>query len=227
MCGTYSGEARSPGADARRYTACLTTRGSTASEPTRFTSAREFEAWLEEHHDASPGIWLEFAKKGASLTTPTYAEALDVALCFGWIDAQKKGKDERTWLQRFTPRTRSSKWSRINRDKADALIAAKKMRPAGRAQVDAAKKDGRWEQAYHGQKTATVPPDLAKALAKNARARRFFDDLDSANRYAILYRLHHTKKPELRAKKVDAFVAMLAEGRKIHETPRRSGGRSR
>lgn len=187
----------------------------------RFRSARELEAWLEKNHDKSSGIWLEIAKKGADARTPSYADALDVALCFGWIDAQKRSKDDDVWLQRFTPRTRTSKWSAINRDKADALVKAKRMRPAGLAQMNAAKKDGRWERAYAGQKDSTVPPDLARALAKDEKARAFFATLDSANRYAILYRLHHTTKPELRAKKVAAFVEMLAKGKKIHEARRR------
>ena len=190
-------------------------------ETIRFRSARELEAWLEKNHEKSSGIWLEIAKKGAAARTPSYAEALDIALCFGWIDAQKRSKDDDVWLQRFTPRTKTSKWSAVNRDKADALVKDKRMRPAGLAQMNAAKKDGRWERAYAGQKNSTVPPDLAQALAKDAKARAFFDALDSANRYAILYRLHHTTKPELRAKKVAAFVEMLAAGKKIHEARRR------
>ena len=185
-------------------------------ETIRFRSARELEAWLEKNHRRSTGIWLELAKKDSGIASPSYAEALDVALCFGWIDAQKKGLDDRVWLQRFTPRTKTSRWSAINRDKAEALVKAKRMRPAGLAQMEAAKKDGRWERAYKGQKRSTVPPDLAKALASNERARAFFDALDSANRYSILYRLHHTAKPELRAKKIAAFVAMLASGKKFH-----------
>lgn len=196
-------------------------------ETFRFRSARELESWLEKNHDKSSGIWLEIAKKGAAVATPTYAEALDLALSFGWIDAQKKSKDEDIWLQRFTPRTRTSRWSAVNRDKADALVKAKRMRPAGLAQMNAAKKDGRWERAYAGQKNSTVPPDLAHALAKNERARAFFATLDAANRYAILYRLHHTTKPELRAKKVAAFVDMLAEGKKIHEARTTKRARSK
>ena len=187
-------------------------------ETIRFRSARELEAWLDENHEKSAGIWLEIAKKDSGIATPSYAEALDVALSFGWIDAQKKSKDEHVWLQRFTPRTKTSKWSTINREKAEALVKAKRMRPAGLAQMEAAKKDGRWARAYDGAKKSVVPPDLAKALAGNAKARAFFEALDSANRYAILYRLHHTTKPELRAKKIAAFVHMLAAGKKIHES---------
>jgi len=188
---------------------------------TRFASAADWEAWLAKNHQKSAGIWLEIAKKGSGLATPSYAEALDVALCFGWIDAQKKSHDDDVWLQRFTPRTKTSKWSAINRDKAEALVKAKRMRPAGLAQMEAAKKDGRWARAYAGQKASVVPPDLGKALAANDKARAFFETLDSANRYAILYRLHHTEKAELRAKKIAAFVEMLAKRKKIHDGPRR------
>lgn len=186
------------------------------SKPTRFSNAKDFEKWLAKNHDSSTEIWLELAKKGADFETLTYAEALDVALCYGWIDAQKKGNGEHAWLQRFTPRTKTSKWSTINRDKAEALVKAKRMRPAGLAQMEAAKKDGRWARAYDGAKKSEVPPDLEHALAKNARARAFFVTLDSANRYAILYRLHHTEKPELRAKKIVRFVEMLAAGETLH-----------
>jgi uncharacterized protein YdeI (YjbR/CyaY-like superfamily) len=146
----------------------------------------------------------------------TYAEAVDVALAFGWIDGQRASFDASYFLQRFTPRRDKSKWSKINCAKATALITSKKMRPAGLREVDAAKKDGRWDAAYAGQKTSTVPDDLKRALAKNRKAAAFFEAISGANRYAILYRLHHTTKPELRAAKIEKFTKMLAAGETFH-----------
>ena len=148
--------------------------------------------------------------------TVTYAEALDVALCHGWIDGQKRGYDEAYWLQRFTPRGRRSKWSQINRDKAEALIAAGRMRLAGQAQVDAAKADGRWAAAYPGQKSATVPDDLAAALAADPQANAFFETLSGANRYAILYRVNDAKKPGTRAARIAKFVEMCHNHETLH-----------
>ena len=174
------------------------------------------EAWLEENHASSDGIWLQIAKKGAALPTVTYAEALGLALCFGWIDSQKRGLDEEHFLQRFTPRRPRGRWSRINREKAEALIAAGTMRPAGLAEVEAAKADGRWEAAYEGQRTAKVPADLQRELDANPAAAEFFAALDSANRYAIVYRLEDAKKPETRERRLAKFVAMLERGEKIH-----------
>jgi uncharacterized protein YdeI (YjbR/CyaY-like superfamily) len=181
-----------------------------------FASPTEFEAWLKESHAASEGIWLKIAKKGSGVESVTYAEALELALCFGWIDSQKKGFDEKHFLQRFTPRRPRGKWSRINRDKAEELIAAGAMRPAGMAEVEAAKADGRWEAAYEGQRNATVPEDLQRELDRNDAAREFFATLDSANRYAIVYRLNDAKKPETRERRLHKFVAMLERGEKIH-----------
>ncbi len=202
---------------AKKATKAKTANAKKEIETRAFASATDMERWLEKNHDKSPGIWLKIAKKDSGAKTLSYAEALDVALAFGWIDGQKAALDERHWLQRFTPRRPGSRWSTINRDKAEALIAAKKMRGAGLAQIDAAKADGRWADAYEGPRKSTVPPDLARALARHAKARAFFDALDSANRYAILYRLQTTKNPELRAAKLEKFVTMLLEGRKIHE----------
>lgn len=182
-----------------------------------FATPPELEAWLEGNHDASAGIWLKIAKKGAPDPSVTYAEALELALCFGWIDSQKRGHDERHFLQRFTPRRPRGRWSRINRDKAEALIAAKRMRPTGLAEVEAAKADGRWEAAYEGQRTAEVPADLRRELDANPAAREFFAGLDSANRYAVLYRLDDAKKPETRERRLRKFIAMLERGEKIHE----------
>ncbi|MFP5389762.1 MAG: YdeI/OmpD-associated family protein, partial [Thermoleophilia bacterium] len=163
-----------------------------------FASKGELEAWLEENHADGEGLWLKIAKKGSGVESVDYAEALEVALCFGWIDSQKRALDEAFFLQRFTPRRPRGKWSQINRAKAEALIAAGTMRPAGLAEVEAAKADGRWEAAYQGQRTATVPDDLKDELDRNEAASEFFANLDSANRYAIIYRLQEAKKPETR-----------------------------
>lgn len=181
-----------------------------------FATPAELEAWLEEGHAESRGLWLKIAKKGTQPPSVTYAEALELALCFGWIDSQKRGFDETHFLQRFTPRRPRGRWSRINRDKAEELIAAGAMRPAGLAEVEAAKADGRWEAAYAGQRTAKVPDDLQRALDANDAAGKFFATLDSANRYAILYRLSDAKKPETRERRLRKFVAMLERGEKIH-----------
>jgi uncharacterized protein YdeI (YjbR/CyaY-like superfamily) len=182
-----------------------------------FADPGELEAWLEETHDSSDGVWLKIAKKGAGVTSVTYGEALELALCFGWIDSQKRGFDERYFLQRFTPRRPRGRWSKINREKAEALIAAERMRPGGLSEVDAAKADGRWEAAYEGQRTARVPEDLQRQLDTNPAAAEFFAGLDGANRYAIIYRLNDAKKPETRERRLQKFVAMLERGEKIHE----------
>lgn len=181
-----------------------------------FASPAELESWLEVEHANSDGIWLKIAKKGSGVESVNYAEALEVALCFGWIDSQKRGLDEKYFLQRFTPRRPRGRWSRINREKAEELIAAGKIRPAGLAEVEAAKADGRWEAAYEGQRTAEVPPDLQRELDRNATAREFFATLDSANRYAIVYRLGEAKKQETRERRLRKFVEMLERGEKIH-----------
>lgn len=181
-----------------------------------FASPAELEAWLEESHADSEGIWLKIAKKGSGIDSVSYAEALELALCFGWIDSQKRSYDEKHFLQRFTPRRPRGRWSRINRDKAEELIAAGTMRPAGMAEVEAAKADGRWEAAYEGQRNAKVPEDLRRELEHSESARRFFDTLDSANRYAIVYRLNDAKKPETRERRLRRFVEMLERGEKLH-----------
>ncbi len=181
-----------------------------------FAGPAELEAWLEENHADSPGLWLKIAKKGTEPPSVTYGEALEVALCFGWIDSQKRGHDESHFLQRFTPRRPRGRWSKINREKAEALIEATAMRPAGLAEVEAAKADGRWEAAYEGQRTAKVPDDLRRELDAHPAAREFFANLDSANRYAVIYRLDDAKKPETRERRLRKFVAMLERGEKIH-----------
>ncbi len=182
-----------------------------------FAGPPELERWLEANAASSPGLWLKIAKKGAPVPSVTYGEALELALCFGWIDSQKRGLDETHFLQRFTPRRPRGRWSKINREKAEGLEAVGKLRPAGTAEVEAAKADGRWEAAYEGQRTATVPDDLQRELDANPAAAAFFADLDRANRYAITYRLADAKKPETRERRLRKFVAMLERGEKIHE----------
>lgn len=181
-----------------------------------FASPRKLEAWLEENHSGAEGLWLKIAKKGSGAESVSYAEALELALCFGWIDSQKRGFDDSFFLQRFTPRRPRGKWSQINREKAEELIAAGQMRPAGLVEVEAAKVDGRWDAAYAGQRAAIVPDDLQGELDRNEAAAEFFATLDSANRYAILYRLGEAKKPETRRKRLRKFIAMLERGEKIH-----------
>jgi uncharacterized protein YdeI (YjbR/CyaY-like superfamily) len=181
-----------------------------------FADPGELEAWLEKNHSSSAGIWLKIAKKGTEKRSVTYSEALELALCFGWIDSQKRGFDESYFLQRFTPRRPRGRWSKINREKAEAVIAAGQMRPAGLAEVNAAKADARWEAAYAGQRTAEIPDDLRRELDARPVAAEFFAGLDSANRYAVIYRLNDAKKPETRERRLRKFVAMLERGEKIH-----------
>ncbi|MFE8947924.1 YdeI family protein [Streptomyces sp. NPDC007856] len=181
-----------------------------------FATQQAWEMWLEEHHTDVPGIWLKIPKADSGLDGVGYAEALEAALCFGWIDGQKKKLDERHWLQRFTPRRPGSKWSKVNREKATELTERGRMRPAGLREVEKAKADGRWEAAYEGQRAATVPEDLRAALEACPQARDFFATLDSHNRYAILYRVQDAKKPQTRAARIEKFVAMLAAQQKLH-----------
>ncbi|HVY28346.1 MAG TPA: YdeI/OmpD-associated family protein [Polyangiaceae bacterium] len=169
---------------------------------------------------------LRIPKKGAKKAI-TYAEALDAALAWGWIDSQKRALDAGAWLQRFSPRKANSPWSKINRAKAEALIATGTMRAPGLAEVERAKRDGRWKQAYDGARTSTVPTDLAAALARNARAKAFFETLDSANRYAILYRVQTAKKPETRGQRIERFVTMCARHETVHpKRPAKAGART-
>lgn len=181
-----------------------------------FETAQTWGAWLDEHHAASPGVWLRLAKKGAPLTSLSYAEALDEALRFGWIDSQKKSCDEHSWLQKFGPRGPKSLWSKINRDKIAALVAAGRMMPAGTRAVESAQADGRWDAAYDSQSNATVPDDFQAALDAHPAARDFFATLNGANRYAVLFRIQTAKKPETRARRIETLVAMLEKGEKIH-----------
>jgi len=181
-----------------------------------FGSAQSWRDWLAEHHQTSPGLWLKIAKKGAGAPTVGYAEAIDGALCYGWIDGQKGKLDDEYWLQRFTPRKPRSRWSKINREKAERLIAEGQMQQAGLREVEAARADGRWAAAYEGQATAAVPPDLARELDLNPVAKEFFATLSSVNRYAILYRIQDAKRPQTRADRIAKYVAMLNEHKTIY-----------
>ena len=179
-----------------------------------FASRSLWEEWLTENHQTSNGLWLRIAKKDSGIRTVSYAEALDVALCHGWIDGQKDGFDDDYWLQRFTPRRTRSKWSKVNREKATKLMESGEMKPAGLREVERARADGRWDAAYEAQSKATVPEDLRRELEKNQAAQEFFAALDGTNRYAILYRIQDAKKPETRARRIEKYVAMLTEGTK-------------
>jgi uncharacterized protein YdeI (YjbR/CyaY-like superfamily) len=181
-----------------------------------FASRDAWAAWLAENHGDAGGVWLRLERKVSGPVPLTHAEALEVAIAHGWIDGTRKRLDERHWLQRFTPRRARSKWSKVNRDKAVELIERGEMTPAGLAEVERAKADGRWDAAYAGQRTATVPDDLGQALDKNPVARERFAALDSRNRYSILYRIGDAKKPDTRARRIAKFVAMLNKGQTIY-----------
>lgn len=185
--------------------------------PTKsFANKTKWTDWLAKQHDKSTGVWLKLAKKDSGIPSVTYEEALDVALCYGWIDGQKKGFDEKYWLQKFTPRGPKSIWSKINTEKAERLIASGEMKPAGLKAIEAAKQDGRWDAAYSSQKNISVPEDFQVALDKNKKAKAFFATLKSAERYSFLFRIHNAKKPETRAKRIQQFVEMLESGEKIY-----------
>ena len=181
----------------------------------RFKNAAAWEKWLAAHV-TEKGVWLQIAKKDSGAVSVSYAEALDVALCHGWIDGQKKTFDAQFFAQRFTPRRPRSVWSKINVAKIEALIAAGRMQPAGLREVEAAKADGRWQAAYDSATTMEIPPELAAALAKNKKAAAFFETLNKTNRYAVCWRVQTAKKPETRADRVKKLVEMLARGEKIH-----------
>ena len=181
-----------------------------------FASKKKWADWLAKQHDKSSGVWLKMSKKGTSIPSVTYEEALDVALCYGWIDGQKRGFDDQYWLQKFTPRGPKSIWSKINTEKAEKLIASGEMKPAGLKAIEAAKQDGRWEAAYESQKNISVPEDFQSALEKNKKAKAFFVTLNSANRYSFLFRLQTAKKAETRKKRIRQFVEMLEKGEKFH-----------
>ena len=180
-----------------------------------FASAAAWEAWLEANNAASGGVWIKMAKKDSGVQSVRYPEVLEIALCFGWIDGRREGLDDRFFLQRYTPRRARSRWSRINRETAERLIAAGRMRPAGLAEVERARADGRWETAYDSQRLMTVP-DLRRELDARPRAWAFFEGLSSQNRYAIIYRLHDAKRPQTRARRLATYVAMLEAGETLH-----------
>jgi uncharacterized protein YdeI (YjbR/CyaY-like superfamily) len=181
-----------------------------------FSDEAAWREWLDHHHESERGVWLRLAKTTSRLQSVTYDEALDVALCYGWIDGQKEKYDEASWLQKFTPRGKKSMWSKRNREHGERLIAAGQMQPAGYAAIEAAKADGRWDRAYDSPASASVPDDFRAALAKHPEAEAFFEKLKGANRYAILYRIQTAVKPETRARRIAKFVAMLERGETIY-----------
>jgi uncharacterized protein YdeI (YjbR/CyaY-like superfamily) len=186
------------------------------TEARLFKNPSAWSAWLEKNHRTSAGIWLRLAKKNSGLRSVTYAEALETALCYGWIDGHKRPESEQAWLQKFCPRSAKSIWSKINREKALALIEAGRMTPAGHEAIEEAKSNGRWGSAYDSPSRATVPHDFQAALDASPRANAFFTILDRANRYAILFRIQTAKKPETRARNVQKFIGMLERKEKIH-----------
>jgi uncharacterized protein YdeI (YjbR/CyaY-like superfamily) len=194
----------------------IANKASVGDAPQRFASQAEWAEWLATYGARSTGVWLRLAKQGADQPSVSYAEALGVALCYGWIDGQKKTDSEQHWLQRFTPRSAKSLWSKINREKALKLIQEGRMEMAGLAEIERAKSDGRWEAAYDSSSSATVPSDLQAALDVNQRANAFFATLDARNRYAILFRLQTAKKAETRTKRLQQFVEMLSRHEKLH-----------
>ena len=177
-----------------------------------FDTPAKLEAWIDEHGEDSDGIWLKFAKKDSGIESVVYAEAVEIALSYGWIDGQAKRHDDHHYLQRFTPRRSRSKWSKINREKAERLMAEGRMRPAGLREVERAKEDGRWDEAYDSPSTATVPDDFRAALDAEPAAAEFFASLGSTRRYSFLYRITDAKRPETRAKRIAEYVELLARG---------------
>jgi uncharacterized protein YdeI (YjbR/CyaY-like superfamily) len=192
-----------------------------ASEPHPFSklfkTKQAWTAWLDRNHHKSTGLWLQIAKKGSGLQSVTYGEAVEIALCYGWIDGQKRPQDEKIWLQRFVPRSAKSVWSKINREKALALMASGAMKPAGLAAIEKAKQSGQWSAAYDSPREAVVPSDLQAALDASPKAKAFFETLDKVNRYAILWRIQTVKKPETRVRKIVHFIGMLERKEKIHK----------
>jgi uncharacterized protein YdeI (YjbR/CyaY-like superfamily) len=180
-----------------------------------FATPDDLEAWMDEHAEEFDGIWLKFGKQASGIESVVYAEAVEIALCHGWIDGQVKRLDDRHYLQRFTPRRSRSKWSKINREKAERLLAEGRMRPAGLREVERAREDGRWDDAYDSPATATVPDDFQAALAAEPAARDFFESLGPTRRYSFLYRIEDAKRPETRAKRIAEYVALLREGKTL------------
>jgi uncharacterized protein YdeI (YjbR/CyaY-like superfamily) len=181
-----------------------------------YATKKKWADWLARQYDKSSGVWLKLAKKGSGTPSVTYDEAVEVALCYGWIDGQKKGFDEKYWLQKFTPRGARSIWSKINTGRVEKLIKSGEMKPPGLRAVETAKQDGRWDAAYESQKNISVPNDFQAALDKNPKAKAFFAALNSANRYAILFRIDNVKKAETRLRRIQQFVEMLERGEKLY-----------
>ncbi|AEO68764.1 uncharacterized protein THITE_2118381 [Thermothielavioides terrestris NRRL 8126] len=209
-------EVKSTAASTRATVAPTTSPTAAPAEPIQlFEDAAAWETWLEANHTNAAGLWLKISKRGSNVASVTYDEALDVALCFGWIDGQKKSYDANHFIQRFTPRRPRSMWSKRNVDRVAVLIAAGRMRPPGQAEIDAAKADGRWEKAYSSSSVMEVPADFQAALDQNKKARAFFDGLGKTKRYQFLWRLATTKREETKRKKIEQFVALLAEGKTL------------
>ena len=185
-------------------------------KPHLFASSLAFRAWLKENHAESSGIWLKLAKKGAPAPSITYKEALDQALCFGWIDGQRKPLDAHHWVQKFTPRRAKSGWSKVNTEHAERLIKSGDMTQAGFEAIEAAKKDGRWEAAYDSPANAAPPAEFMEALNKNKKAKSFYETLNKANTYAILYRIQTAKKPETKTRRIQQYIEMLERHEKFH-----------
>lgn len=181
-----------------------------------FAEQSILENWFDKHHDTSSGIRLQIAKKSTNIVSVTYNEALECALCYGWVDSQKETFDEKTWLQRFTPRRAKSIWSKVNKDKAENLIANGRMKPSGLKAIEVAKQNGLWDKAYESQSKASLPDDFAIELRRNVKAQIFYESLDSQNKYAILFRIHNAAKQETRAKRIQQFIMMLEKGEKIY-----------
>ena len=181
-----------------------------------FTSPAEWEAWLDQNHDSSQGIWMRMFKKGSGVESVNHDGAVDVALFFGWIDGQARPLDEQSWLQKFTPRRSRSVWSKRNTQHVERLISEGRMRPAGLREVEKAKQDGRWQKAYDSPATSIMPDDFLRELEKNEKAKAFFATLNKTNTYAIYHRIHTAKKPETRERRIRQFVEMLAKGEKLY-----------
>ncbi|GAA0380039.1 YdeI/OmpD-associated family protein [Paenibacillus motobuensis] len=181
-----------------------------------FNRQQDFEDWLEQNHESSEGIMLKIAKKDSTISTVSYSEALDCALCYGWIDSRKEKGDEETWLQRFTPRKARSIWSKVNKERAEALIANGRMKSSGYKVIEVAKQNGQWDSAYESQSKSNLPEDFASELSKNNQAKEFYDMLDSRNKYAIMFRINNAKKQETRQKRIEQFISMLERHEKIY-----------
>lgn len=186
------------------------------SEVMLFDTKEDWEKWLLVNHQSSKGIWMRIAKKSADIKSANYQEALEIALCYGWIDGQKKSYDDNSWIQRFTARKGKSIWSKINKDKVELLIKDNRVKPAGLKAIEEAKKNGLWDKAYQSQKNITVPEDFQSELDKNEKAKLFFNTLNSSNRYSFLFRIETAKKSETRLKRINQYINMLEKGETFH-----------